>query len=92
MISMLMRLDVQNNESRGVRLFFPVIIVWILAFALLLVALPFVLIAALLSVGRGPGLRLLGFYPVFLQMLFASSGLRIDINRRRNGKVFIAFN
>ncbi len=92
MISMVMRLDVQKTEGRGVRLFFPVIIVWILAFALLLVALPFVLIAALVTVGRGPGLRLLGFYPVFIQILFASSGLRIDVGSRRNGKVFIAFN
>jgi hypothetical protein len=92
MISMIMRLDVQNNESRGVRLFFPVIIVWIIALALLLVALPFVLIAALVTVGRGPGIRLLGFYPVFFQMLFASSGLRIDVAGRGNGKVFIAFN
>jgi hypothetical protein len=82
----------KNNDRRGVRLFFPVIVVWILAFALLVAALPIVLIAALVTVGRGPGLRLLGFYPVFFQMLFASSGLRIDVAGRGIGKVYIAFN
>jgi hypothetical protein len=54
-----------KNDRREVRLFFPVIVVWILAFALLVAVLPIVLLAALVTVGRGPGLRLLGFYPVF---------------------------
>jgi hypothetical protein len=92
MISMLMNLDIQNNDRRRVRLFLPVVVLWLLALALLIVALPFVLIAALVTVGRGPGLRLLRFYPVFFEIVFSSAGLRIDVAGRGNSKVFIAFN
>jgi hypothetical protein len=92
MISTLMSLDIQSDEHRRVRLFLPVIILWILALALLVIALPFVLIAALATIGRGPGARLLRFYAVFFEMVFSSAGLRIDVARRGNSKVFIAFN
>ncbi len=92
MIPMMMRLDVRNEEGRGIPLLFPVILLWIIAFALLLVALPFLLIAALATAGRGPGFRFLLIYPYFIQVLFSLSGLRVDVAGRGNGKVFIAFN
>jgi hypothetical protein len=92
MISTIMSLDIHGDEGRGVRLYFPVILIWLIAFALLIAVLPLVLIAALVTMGRGPGLRLVRFYPAFFMMVFASSGLLIDVADRRKGKVFIAFN
>ncbi len=91
MIPTIMRLDVFNRNGERVRLFLPVIIVWVLAFVLLIAAFPLVLIAALVTAGRGPGFRLLRFYPAFFEILFALSGLRVDVAQHGNKKVFIAF-
>jgi hypothetical protein len=91
MIPMIMRLDIRNQDRRWVRLLFPVILVWIILFAFLIAALPFVLVAALVTFRRGPGIQLLLFYPVFFAAVFALSGLRVDIASHRNDKVFISF-
>lgn len=91
MIPMLMRLDVRGDgRPRGVRLVFPVILVWIVVFALLVAALPFVLVAALATI-RGLGVRLLRFYPALVAMLFSLSGFRVDIASHRGDRVFISF-
>jgi hypothetical protein len=91
MIPLLMRLDISKPARRGVALYFPVIILWIVAFALLAVALPFVLVATLVTLHRGPGLRLLAFYPVFCATVFSLSGLRVDIASHRSRRLFISF-
>ena len=90
MVPMLMRLDVRNRDRKGVRLFFPVILLWIIVFALLAAALPFVLVAALVTLRRGPGTRLLLFYPAFFGAVFAMSGFRVDIASHGEKKVFIS--
>jgi hypothetical protein len=87
MIPCCMWLDVGGR----VRLFFPVILVWIVVVALLIVSLPFVVIAGLATLRGGPGFRLLVLYPAFFRVLFALSGFRVDIASRRNGRVFISF-
>ncbi len=91
MIPMIMRLDIRNPDRRGVWLIFPMILVWIIVFAFLIASLPFVLVAALVTLRRGPGIQLLLFYPVFITAVFALSGLHVDIASHRNHKVFISF-
>jgi hypothetical protein len=92
MISMVMSLDIRGDEGRRVRLFFPVILVWLVAFALLIAVLPLVLIAALATAAAYPGLRLLRVYPAFFRIVFATAGLMIDVGDRGNRKVYIALN
>ncbi len=91
MIPMVMRMDIRNKDQKRVWLFFPVILLWIVAFAFLIALLPFVLVAALATLPRGPGVRLLVLYPVVFAAVFALSGLRVDIASHRNSKVFISF-
>jgi|WetSurMetagenome_2_1015567.scaffolds.fasta_scaffold136141_4 hypothetical protein len=91
MIPMTMRVDVRSEGRKGARLFFPVILLWIVVAALLAAALPFVLVAALFTLRRGPGVRLLLFYPAFIAAVFALSGLRVDIASHGEKKVFISF-
>jgi hypothetical protein len=91
MIPFIMSLDIRNRDRRGVRLFFPVVLLWIIAFALLVAALPFVLVAALATLRDGPGMRLLMLYPVAFAAVFSLSGLRVDIASHRSGRVFISF-
>jgi hypothetical protein len=91
MIPMIMRVDIRNQDQKGVWLFFPVILVWIIAFAFLIAVLPLVLVAALVTLPRGPGARLLLLYPVLFVAVSALSGLRVDVASHRNNKVFISF-
>jgi hypothetical protein len=91
MIPMIMRLDIRNQDRRGVWLIFPVILVWIIAFAFLIAVLPLVFVAALVTFRRGPGIQLLLFYPLLCVAVFALSGLRVDVASHRNDKVFISF-
>jgi hypothetical protein len=90
MIPMIMRLDVRNEDRKGAQLFFPVILLWIIAFALLIAILPLVLVAALVTLRRGPGARLVLFYPAFFGAVFAMSGFRVDIASHGDKKVFIS--
>jgi hypothetical protein len=91
MIPMCMQLDIRGGDRpRGVRLFFPMILVWIVVFALLAAALPFVLVAALATLRGGPGFRLPGLYPALAVGLFSLSGFRVDIASHRDGRVFIS--
>ena len=91
MIPMIMRVDIRKQDQKGVWLYFPVILVWIIAFALLIAVLPLVLLAALFTLPRGPGAHLLLVYPVVFTAVFALSGLRVDIASHRNHKVHISF-
>mgnify|MGYP001038896125 FL=1 len=90
MIPMTMRLDVRREGRKRVRLFFPLILLWIVIAVLLVAALPFVIVAALVTLRRGTGARLLMFYPAFFGAVWALSGLRVDIASHGEKKVFIS--
>jgi len=57
----------------------------------LVAALPFTAIAGIATLRRGPGLRLIAFYPVFCATVFSLSGLRVDIARHRTRRFCISF-
>lgn len=90
MIPMILRMDIRGRGGHGFRLFFPVILIWILAACLLIVLLPLMLIAAWATRDRGPGFRLLVVYPLFFTVGFALSGLRIDVAGRKGDTVFLS--
>lgn len=82
MLPMIVRLNVKEPGRRGFRLWLPAIIVWILLLALMLVLLPFMLLGALLTLWRGPGLRLLLVYPLLGSVLWNLGGLTIDVEEK----------
>jgi hypothetical protein len=84
MLPFFVRLKVQQPGKRRVRLWFPVIIIWILLAALLIILLPFLLLGALFSLGRGPGFRLLLVYPLLAAVLWNLGGLTIDVDQRKS--------
>ena len=79
---MLIRFKIKEPGRRGFGLWFPVIIIWILLAALMLVLLPFLLLAALVTSWRGPGLRLLLIYPLLASVLWNLGGLTIDVDQK----------
>ena len=90
MLPMFMKMFIREREKKGVRLWFPVFLVWILLFAIMLVLLPLVLLAALLTLRRGPGLNLLLFYPMAWAVLWSLSSLHVDVENESH-KIFIKF-
>lgn len=82
MLPLIVRFKIEEPGRRGFGLWFPVVIVWILLAALLLVLFPFVLFAALITSGRGPGVRLLAIYPLLASVLWNLGGLTIDVDQK----------
>jgi hypothetical protein len=81
MLPMIVRLKVQEPGRRGFGLWFPVILIWVLVAALMLILLPALLLAALVTLGRGPGARLLLVYPLLASVLWNLGGLTIDVHQ-----------
>jgi len=82
MLPLLVRFKVKEPGRRGFGLWFPVILIWIILAALMLVLLPFMLLAALITIWRGPGLKLLLVYPLLAAVLWHLSGLTIDVDQK----------
>jgi len=89
MIPIFMRLKIGRKPDRY-GLLLPIFLVWILLFGLMILLLPFVLIAALLTWRSGQGRLLLLTYPLLISLLFRLSGLYIEIGRSEQS-VLIAF-
>lgn len=83
MFPMFMRLRVASNGRKPFRLWFPVILIWIILFALMILILPFVILAALITWRRGPGRMLLWSYPLLIAVLWRLSGLHIEVQNAR---------
>jgi hypothetical protein len=77
---MIVRFKVKEPGRRGFGLWFPAIVIWILLAALMLVLLPFMLLGALVTWGRGPGPRLLLVYPLLVSVIWNLSGLTVDLD------------
>jgi hypothetical protein len=82
MLPMIVRFRIREPGRRGFGLWFPAIVVWVLLAALMLVLLPFLLLAALVTWGRGPGPRLLLIYPLIISVLWNLGGLTIDVDQK----------
>jgi hypothetical protein len=77
MVPVLMRFRIRQRGGRDFGLWFPVIIIWILLAALFILALPFALLAAVLTWRRGGKLLLL-VYPMVASVLWHLTGLRLE--------------
>ena len=82
MLPMIVRLRVREPGRRGFGLWFPVIIIWVLLAALMLVLLPVLLLAALVTWRRGPGPSLLLVYPLLASVLWNLGGLTVDVDQK----------
>ena len=82
MIPMVMHIYISEEGKKKFRLFIPLILVWILLLPLLVILLPFLLIAALLAWPSGYGRLLLSAIPMLLSVIGSLSGLRIHVEDR----------
>ena len=82
MIPMWMNMLIKEEGKRGVKLYIPLILVWIVLFALLLILLPFLLLAALLAWPSGYGRAILVVIPMLLAVIWSMSGLKIHVQSK----------
>jgi hypothetical protein len=90
MLPIFMHFRIRKGGKRPFGLYFPVILIWIILAALLLILLPFVLLAAAITWRRGPGRALLLIYPMMGSLLWHLSGLHIETSNVEN-EVLIDF-
>ena len=86
MIPLILNMHVRKEPRRGVTLFLPIFLAWILLLAILLVLFPFVLLAALLTWPNGK--MLLAIYPMMFSVLWAMSGLHIEVKNKDEDILF----
>jgi hypothetical protein len=84
-----MRLKIRPEGRKGVSLWIPVFLAWIILWALMLL-LPFLVLAALLTLGGRPGLSILAVYPLLFSLLWNLSGLHIEARDAEND-VLVSF-
>jgi predicted exporter len=84
MLPVFVHFRIRKDGKRPFGIYFPVILIWIILAALLLILLPFVLLAAAITWRRGPGRFLLLVYPMTASILWHLSGLHIETQSVEN--------
>jgi hypothetical protein len=90
MLPIIMHFRFRRPGHRGFGLYFPIILVWIILAALLIVLFPFILLAALVTWSSGPGRLLLLIYPMMASVLWNLSGLHVETKGAEN-ELLISF-
>ena len=84
MIPLLLRIRVRKEDHRGVNLWLPLFLLWLIVLPLLALLLPLVLLAALVLWPSGKGKLILYGYVMIFRLIGYMSGLKIDIKSRDN--------
>jgi len=79
MLPLILRIKVQNNQSRGVNLYIPMPLVYLLLLPLIVLIIPIWLIISLLSAGTSKGHMILNIVPALYCFLCATRGTEIDV-------------
>lgn len=82
MIPMFMKIRIKEKGKKGVRLWLPLFLVWILLLAILVLLSPIFVLVGLVAWIRGYGRTFIFAFPMIFAVLWAMSGLRIHIEER----------
>lgn len=83
-IPMLLKIHIVENNQKKVKLIIPLILVWILILPFLVLATPFLLIAALITWPQGYGKAIIALFPMFFSVMGALPGLHIQVDSPEN--------
>jgi len=82
MIPIMMKMLIHEEGKKDFKLFIPLILVWIVLFALLIILLPFLLLAAIIAWPSGYGRIILAVIPMLFSIISSMSGLKILIESK----------
>jgi Na+/proline symporter len=81
MIPVYMNIKVVNNNEKKIKIFFPLIVLWVILFALLIILAPLVLILSVILWRKRLGKNLLLAYPMAFSVINSFSGLVVNVQR-----------
>jgi hypothetical protein len=84
MIPMIMRIHIVEDNKKRAGLILPLFIVWLLLLPLIIISIPFMLLAALILWPSGYGKTILLAGPAALMVISALSHLHIDVEREKS--------
>ena len=79
MIPLMLKLHINEKDRRGVNLWFPLFLLWIVVLPLLILVGPVVLLVSLLAWPAGKGRMILFSYLMIFKLIWHMSGLKIDV-------------
>ena len=82
MIPLMLKLHINEKNSRGVNLWFPLFLLWIIVLPLLVLVGPIIILVSLLAWPAGKGRMILFSYLMIFKLSWYMSGLRIDIETK----------
>jgi len=90
MVPIFMNIRILKNNKKKLKIFIPLVLIWILLFALLIALAPFVLISSVILWRRGYGKTMLITYPMLFSLICSLSGLSVQIEKMdKNISIFI---
>ncbi|MFA5015570.1 MAG: hypothetical protein WC549_08535 [Actinomycetota bacterium] len=84
MIPLLLRIHIRRKGRRGVNLWLPLFLLWLIVLPILTALLPLILITALILWPSGKGKPILCAYLMVFRLIGNLSGLKIDVRSRDN--------
>jgi uncharacterized membrane protein YqjE len=85
-----MRLHIVENQKTKIKLWFPVIIIWIILLLLAILLSPLIIIAAIILWPRSHGKRILLLGPAFFYLIGSMRGLTV-LTQSPKDQVYIYF-
>ncbi|MBN1298734.1 MAG: hypothetical protein JW997_03495 [Actinobacteria bacterium] len=85
MMPLFLRLRVRDKDGRLFGLWLPLFIIWLIIFSLLILAAPFVFLAALCAWRKGTGRIIIEAYFAVFSVIVNLSGLRIEVESKNEG-------
>ena len=79
MIPLMLKLRITEKNRRGVNLWFPIFLLWIIVLPLLALAAPVIFLVTLLSWPAGRGRMIMFSYFMIFKSIWYMSGLKIDV-------------
>ena len=88
MIPLMLKLRINEKNSRGINLWFPIFLLWIIVLPLLVVLGPVILLISLLAWLSGKGRIMMFSYFMVFKLIWYMSGLKIDVESKEKN-IFI---
>lgn len=90
MIPMWMKIRIPGKHGELRTLYLPLFIAWLILVPVLILVLPLIVVAAILTWSSGYGRFFLILYPMLFSLLWNLRGLQIDI-RDKQDKIYFSF-
>lgn len=90
MVPLLLKLRVPRKRGDILTLYLPLFLLWLVLIPVMIIILPFILIAVIFTRNSEYRRLLLYIFPLLFELLGSLKGLKIDVQDKEN-KIYISF-